>query len=206
LIGSQESERKRIAAELHDSLGQRLVVIKNLAAISLHSHNGQGEPDRNIEEIISEAALGLNEVKEISYNLRPYQLDRMGLTKALEALTRTGAAASKIAFSSAIDNIDDVFPKDFQINFYRVVQEGVNNILKHSGAKQASITVCRGPHRILLTISDDGKRFQPVHSNPDPRRGGFGLLGIVSVRSCWEVLPIFSRSRDRVQPFELKST
>ncbi len=163
LIASQESERKRIAAELHDSLGQRLVVIKNLAAISVNSRNGQSEPDRNIEEIISEASQGLSEVKEISYNLRPYQLDRMGLTKAIEALARTGATASAIAFTTTIDNIDDVFPKDTQINFYRMVQEGMNNILKHSGAKQASLTVCREPHRILLTLCDHGKGFLPSH-------------------------------------------
>jgi signal transduction histidine kinase/ligand-binding sensor domain-containing protein len=178
LIASQESERKRIAAELHDSLGQRLVVIKNLASISLQFHNGQGEPDKNIEEIVSEASQGLGEVKEISYNLRPYQLDRIGLTKAIEALARTGAAASAIEFRSAIDNIDDIFPKDSQINFYRMVQEGVNNILKHSGAKQATITVRREPFRILLIIGDDGKGFQLVHSNVDLRRGGFGLVGI----------------------------
>jgi signal transduction histidine kinase len=141
LIASQERERKRIAAELHDSLGQRLVVIKNLATISLNSRSGDGEPDRTVEEIVSEASQGLSEVKEISYNLRPYQLDRMGLTNAIEALARTGATASAIAFTATIDNIDDIFPKDTQINFYRMVQEGLNNMLKHSGAKQASLTV-----------------------------------------------------------------
>jgi signal transduction histidine kinase/ligand-binding sensor domain-containing protein len=178
LIASQERERKRIAAELHDSLGQRLVVIKNLATISLNSRNDHGEPDRNVEEIVSEASQGLSEVKEISYNLRPYQLDRMGLTKAIEALARTSATASAIALTATVDNIDDIFPKDTQINFYRMVQEGVNNILKHSGAKQASITVCREPHRILLTVRDDGKGFLPLHSNADLQRGGFGLVGI----------------------------
>jgi signal transduction histidine kinase len=178
LIASQELERKRIAAELHDSLGQRLVVIKNLAAISLDSHNGGGAPDRNIEEIVSEASQGLSEVKEISYNLRPYQLDRIGLTKAIEAIARTAATASPIVINATIANIDDIFPKDTQINFYRMVQEGVNNVIKHSGARQASITVKREPDRILLTIGDDGKGFSPVQSSADLQRGGFGLVGI----------------------------
>jgi signal transduction histidine kinase/ligand-binding sensor domain-containing protein len=178
LIASQERERKRIAAELHDSLGQRLVLIKNLAAISLNSGNGHGEPDKNVEEIVSEASEGLGEVKEISYNLRPYQLDRIGLTKAMEALTRTGATGSAIAFTATIDNIDGVFPKEIQINFYRIVQEGLNNILKHSGAKQASVTVRRDPHRILLILCDDGKGFLPSYSTMDLKRGGFGLIGI----------------------------
>jgi signal transduction histidine kinase len=91
LITSQESERKRIAAELHDSLGQRLVVIKNLALISLKGGSLiSGMPDADassrIEEISAEASHALAEVREISYSLRPYQLDRIGLTKAIEAL------------------------------------------------------------------------------------------------------------------------
>ncbi len=180
LIASQESERKRIAAELHDSLGQRLVIIKNLAAIFLNSRDGQrGRADGNVEEIVSEASEALGEVKEISYNLRPYQLDRIGLTKAIQAITRTAAAASPIVFSSAIDDIDDIFPKLTQINFYRMVQEGVNNIIKHSEASAASVMVHREQHRIVLTMNDDGKGFQTTHPGEDLRRTGFGLVGIV---------------------------
>jgi signal transduction histidine kinase/ligand-binding sensor domain-containing protein len=178
LIASQEIERKRIAAELHDSLGQRLVIIKNLATIFLDSRNGHGEPDRNIEEIVSEAAEGLSEVKEISYNLRPYQLDRIGLTRAVEALIRTGVKASTITFTADIDNIDNIFPQDAQINFYRMVQEGINNILKHSKAKEASVTIFRDPQRVLLILRDDGVGFPLAHSNSDLRHGGFGLIGI----------------------------
>ena len=180
MIASQESERKRIAAELHDSLGQRLVIIKNLAAIFLNSRDGQRSPaDGNVEEIVNEASEALGEVKEISYNLRPYQLDRIGLTKAIQAITRTAAAASPIIFKSAIDDIDDIFPKVTQINFYRMVQEGVNNIIKHSEASEASVMVHREQHRIVLTISDDGKGFQTTHSGADLRHTGFGLVGIV---------------------------
>jgi hypothetical protein len=87
LIASQESERKRIAAELHDSLGQRLVVIKNLAAIFLNSRDGQRSPaDGNVEEIVSEASEALGEVKEISYNLHAWGIalgEGFGLTKKL---------------------------------------------------------------------------------------------------------------------------
>jgi len=128
---------------------------------------------------VSEASEALGEVKVISYNLRPYQLDRIGLTKAIQALTRTAAAASPIIFKSAIDDIDDIFPKVTQINFYRMVQEGVNNIIKHSEASEASVMVHREQHRIVLTISDDGKGFQATHSGADLRHTGFGLVGIV---------------------------
>ena len=117
LIASQENERKRIAAELHDSLGQRLVIIKNLALILLNGSAADGAREQ-IDEISTEASQAIGEVKEISYNLRPHQLDRLGLTKALEALVKKAASASPIAFTSEIDDIDDVFPKQAEINFY----------------------------------------------------------------------------------------
>ena len=94
LISSQESERKRIAAELHDSLGQHLVIIRNLALMFLQSPTDNGATRQQIEEISAEASQAIGEVKEISYNLRPYQLDRIGLTKAVEALIKKAEAAS----------------------------------------------------------------------------------------------------------------
>ena len=184
LIVSQESERKRIAAELHDSLGQRLVVIKNLALMFLRSSastsGGNSDALRQIEEISAEASHAIGEVKEISYNLRPYQLDRIGLTKALEALARTAAASSPISFTADIDDIDGFFPQESEINFYRIVQESVNNIVKHSQALRAGVSIRRGPERLRLVIHDNGKGFTPGAASPDPdsRRGGFGLIGI----------------------------
>jgi signal transduction histidine kinase/ligand-binding sensor domain-containing protein len=178
LIASQESERKRIATELHDSLGQRLVVIKNLALMFLHAPGDNGQTRARIEEISTEASQAIGEVKEISYNLRPYQLDRIGLTKAVEALAKTASAASEVAFSVELDDIDDIFPQESQINFYRIVQESVNNIVKHSQAKQASVRVRRNGERLLLAIRDDGKGFTPGVTHSEPRQGGFGLIGI----------------------------
>jgi signal transduction histidine kinase/streptogramin lyase len=178
LIASQEGERKRIAAELHDGLGQHLVVIKNLALMFLNAPAKRGEPRRQIEQISAEASQTINEVKEISYNLRPYQLDRIGLTKAVESIVKTASAASAIAFSAEIDGIDDVFPKESEINFYRIVQESLNNIVKHSQATEAGVTVRLKGNRVLLTIHDNGKGFAPDVSNPDTRPGGFGLIGI----------------------------
>jgi signal transduction histidine kinase/ligand-binding sensor domain-containing protein len=177
LIASQENERKRIAAELHDSLGQRLVIIKNLALILLNGSATDGGREQ-IDEISSEASQAIGEVKEISYNLRPHQLDRLGLTKALEALVKKAASASPIAFTSEIDDIDDVFPKQAEINFYRVAQESVSNVVKHSAATEASVTVRREDGRIALTVRDNGKGFVPEPAQPEALSGGFGLVGI----------------------------
>jgi signal transduction histidine kinase/ligand-binding sensor domain-containing protein len=177
LIASQERERKRIAAELHDSLGQRLVIIKNLALILLNGSAVDGAREQ-IDEISAEASQAIGEVREISYNLRPHQLDRLGLTKAVEALVKKAASASPVAFTTEIDDIDGVFPKDAEINFYRVAQESVNNVVKHSAATEASVTVRREVGRIALTVRDNGKGFVPDPIQPDPPAGGFGLVGI----------------------------
>lgn len=183
LIASQEDERKRIAAELHDSLGQRLIVIKNLAWMFL---SAKGNSDKHqIEELSEEASNAISEVKAISYNLRPYQLDRMGLVRAIEAIIRSAENSSEIEFSLEIDNINNYFPKEMEINFYRIIQESVNNILKHSGAAKAEIVIKKFEDYLDVTISDDGNGFEFQENLLNTQRdfqnlqiGGFGLIGI----------------------------
>jgi len=181
LISSQENERKRIAAELHDSLGQRLVIIKNLALLLLQNRSGtptfNGTEREQIEEISAGASGAIQEVREIAYDLRPYRLDRLGLAFALRAMIESASAASLIAFAIEIDEIDGILPKPAEINFYRIVQECVNNILKHSEAKQATVRILRTEKGLTLTVQDDGKGFSRDSGDADPRQG-FGLTGI----------------------------
>jgi ligand-binding sensor domain-containing protein/signal transduction histidine kinase len=176
LIASQESERKRIAAELHDSLGQRLLIMKNLALLELQALTKNGTQAEKLEEISAEASRALSEVREISYALRPYQLDRLGLTKAIEAVVRNAAKASPTAITADLDNIDNLFPEETRINLYRIVQEGLNNIIKHADATEASVTIRRTAAGVRLSIRDNGKGFTPAASGPSER--GFGLTGI----------------------------
>ena len=181
LIASQEAERKRIAAEMHDSLGQRLIVIKNLALFALRSKKNSASDDsdtQTIEEISDEASSAIEETREISYNLRPFQLDRLGLTKAIEAMIRTTAAASGIHFASELDNIDDLFPEDLRINFYRIVQESLGNIMKHAQATEVSIRVKRSQQLVTMTIEDNGRGFTSDAHTPQASHSGFGLTGM----------------------------
>jgi signal transduction histidine kinase/ligand-binding sensor domain-containing protein len=177
LMASQERERQRIAAELHDSLGQRLVVIKNLASLSLEPSADSEGPRRLIEEIAAETSAAIDEVRDVSYNLRPYQLDSLGLTKALEGLIKTTASASRIAFTYDIGDIDRAFRGDQEISFYRIVQESLNNIVKHSRAQAASVTIAREGRHVGLTIRDNGVGFAPGLERAGGA-GGFGLVGI----------------------------
>ncbi|HEU4391083.1 MAG TPA: two-component regulator propeller domain-containing protein, partial [Blastocatellia bacterium] len=177
LIESQESERKRIAAELHDSLGQRLIVIKNLALLGLRQTHDTAPIRRNVDEISAETSQAINEVKEISYNLRPYQLDRIGLTKAIEAIVNKARLSTDIDFSATIDELEEVFSKEAEINLYRIIQESVNNVVKHSQATAAAVAVEVSPSVLEVSVSDNGTGFPtatPAHSPS----GGFGLIGI----------------------------
>ena len=181
LIASQEAERKRIAAEMHDSLGQRLVVIKNLALILLRAKKSAPADDsdtQTIAEISDEASSAIAETRDISYNLRPFQLDRLGLTKAIEAMVRTTGIASGIRFTSELDNIDDVFPEDLRINFYRIVQESLGNIMKHAQATEVNVRIKRRIEIVILTIEDNGRGFTPDERSPLSSRSGFGLTGM----------------------------
>ena len=180
LIASQEHERKRIAGELHDSLGQHLVVINNLALLSLQKQAGDGDERRQpIEQISAEASRALSEVKAISYNLRPYQLDRLGLTKAVEAVIKTAATASPITFTAEIAAIDGLLPQESEINFYRIVQESVNNVVRHSAASEAHVSLDVRDRELCLIVRDNGRGFtSSAAAAPAAGQGGFGLAGM----------------------------
>lgn len=179
LIELQEGERKRIAAGLHDSLGQNLLIIKNRALLGLQSPSGDNMARDQLQEISGISSQTLDEVREIAYGLHPYQMDRLGLTKALQSMLRKVGEVSEIEFSVDIDNIDGLFPADSEINIYRIVQECVNNILKHSGATTARVAIKRDKWSVQISVADDGKGFSSEVNNARSSTGlGFGLLGI----------------------------
>jgi PAS domain S-box-containing protein len=176
LIASQESERTRIAAELHDSLGQNLLLIKNRAQLALGKENRTASLREQMEGISDLASQAIAEVRQISRDLHPAQLDHLGLTRALEAMVDGIAQASEIVFECKLDLVDDIFSKDAAMNLYRIVQESLNNILKHSRAKRAGIKLERDVHEVELSITDDGCGFEPDETGENPK--GLGLKNI----------------------------
>lgn len=191
LIQSQEDERGRIASELHDSLGQDLLVIKNRALLGLRDAAFSQDPREQLNEISRIASAGLLHVREISYNLRPYQLDRLGLTKALHAMVAKISGASGLNCVPALESLDGLLPPHLDIHLYRIVQELLNNVVKHSHASRAGISaviqVERDSRRIplfgsrirrslLLQVSDDGCGFDPeLETGATPDSAGMGL-------------------------------
>lgn len=176
LIASQEAERKRIAGELHDGIGQTLVVIRSRAHLGLRDEADPAQARRHMEEIVEATSDGIEEVRKVAYNLRPYQLDRLGLTRAIEALVEQSATSSGLPIASHLDPLDGAFARDDEIAVYRIVQEALSNLLRHAHATRASVEASRSDGRVVITITDDGRGFDMLSLPPD--RPGMGLSGI----------------------------
>jgi len=175
LIEYQETERKRIAAELHDGLSQSLVVIKNRAIMAQGEMGDLEAIGEQLDEIGSSVSQAIDEVREIAHNLRPVLLDRLGLTKALESMLRKVSASNRTQFTYEIAPLEGVFPKEAEVNLYRIVQETINNIIKHSKASEAAVKITRADGVLNLRVRDNGKGFDTEEA---ARTGGFGLIGI----------------------------
>jgi two-component system NarL family sensor kinase len=107
------------------------------------------------------AAQCITEARQISGDLHPHQLDHLGLKRALEAMLEHAALASAIQFTSKFEAVDDLFSADAAMNLYRIVQESLNNILKHSRARRVDLRLERDIHEVQLRIADDGTGFEP---------------------------------------------
>lgn len=158
VLAAQETERKNIAADLHTGLGQHLLVTRNQLA--------RNAPDGALA-LVDEA---IRKVRTISRQMYPPVIRHLGLTGALEALMEEADQVSPIEFSEAIAPIDDCFDAATQIQVYRIVQECVSNIMRHSGATAARLEVEKHPTEVRISVIDNGKGF-----DPDTVEGGLGL-------------------------------
>ncbi len=176
LIEAQERERKRIAADLHDGLGQNLLVIKNGATLALRSLDQPEKLRRRLEELSEISGEAVKEARAISHALRPMQLDELGLTNALNTMLRKIGETSALTLTSRIDPIDRLLPAPSEINLYRVVQECLSNVQKHARARAVKVEITvRGKTSIALRIVDDGAGFDPALGE---KEGCMGLRGI----------------------------
>ncbi|HSB11677.1 MAG TPA: two-component regulator propeller domain-containing protein [Blastocatellia bacterium] len=179
LIASQEAERKRIAAELHDSLGQSLVIIRNWATLGSGQLEDTAPAREELDEINTIASRAINEVREIAYNLGPYHLERLGFENSIRDMVKRITQVSGIAIASELDALDGALSSETQMSLYRITQEALNNIVKHSQAGEARVVLKRETASVRLTVSDNGKGFNPHAAVPDhPGQVGFGLNGM----------------------------
>ena len=179
LLESQENERKRIASELHDAVGQDLLVIKNTALLGLSNEHLEIKGERYLNQISEITSKSIEDIRQISRNLHPFQIDKLGLTKALKSIVDFVQDNSEIKFISKIDDLGRVFSKEKAIHIYRILQEIINNIIKHSGASETNIRAEIVNNKFCLTVSDNGKGIPTDISGNIPKTNfGFGLTGL----------------------------
>jgi signal transduction histidine kinase len=190
-----EDERRRIAANLHDGLGQVLLAIRNQTLVAMQRSVEENGVRKRLEEISDTTSQALDEVRQITHGLRPYQLDRLGLTKAIRAILNQVSSDSRIVFASRVDDVDNVFDQDSEIHVYRIVQEAINNVIKHAAASEAAVVIKNRNGIVSVSIRDNGRGFDLNSVSPsEPNALGYGLSGIAErVRILGGTLIVDSR-------------
>ncbi|MBI3193574.1 MAG: hypothetical protein HYZ34_03780 [Ignavibacteriae bacterium] len=178
LIESQEAERRRVAGELHDGLGQELIMIMNRSLLALKAQTMEKAKEQ-LDEISQTTSRAIEDVRGIAYDLSPYHLEQLGLTDSIRTMVEKMAGLSVIQFSIDIDPVDSLFTKNLEINVYRIVQECVNNIIKHSQATEADIFIKNQQQKLEIFARDNGRGFEVLSNNNEiGKQKGFGLASL----------------------------
>jgi signal transduction histidine kinase len=159
-IQELEMERGRLSAILHDSVGQNLLLLK-LSLQNLKKHlNGTlvQEEHKHASEIIDST---ISEVKNISRSIRPLNLEELGLIAVLVTLCKSVSRESHLEYTISFPDYNLELSNDYESCIYRITQESLNNIIKHSRAKNFSVGLSIDENSVTLIISDDGIGFKP---------------------------------------------
>lgn len=179
LFSAIEAERRQTAHELHDGIGQELsLLISGLR--SAHETAGRtNEPAGRYAELELLAQKALSEVRRISRGLRPSLLDDLGLQAAVERVVadfREHASIDLTLRTSALETAH--IPDDVGIAVYRIFQEALSNVVRHSGARTATIELRREAANLILSMRDDGRGFVAADVFEKAAGNHFGLMGI----------------------------
>lgn len=184
VISVQETERKRLARELHDGVGQILSGVK----FRLESLPGKialsGKSKAKVLELGGILDHAISEVRRVSKNLMPPELEDLGLEPALRTLCRefNGRGGAQVALSTA--NIPAAVAPELALALFRIAQEALNNIGKHSKATEVEINFSRKGMDLLLNVNDNGIGFIPGGGKPPSERG----IGLGSMRERAEAV------------------
>jgi signal transduction histidine kinase len=160
LLSVQEEERRKISRELHDELGQSLTLMKlQLRSVERQLREDQGPLREECGNILRYLNTVIEDVRRLSKDLSPFILEDLGLTRALRWLVDNLVKNFDIRLVVDVAEIDHLFSTNAQRSIYRVLQEALTNIVKHSGAGGASVAVRSEGERIVFSIEDEGKGF-----------------------------------------------
>lgn len=172
LLTAQEEERRRIARELHDDIGQRL------AALEIGLRRLRDRPDdvaAQTDALAAQVSALAGEVRQLSHQLHPAMLEDLGLGAALRRLVQdfAGSRAAPVRFETR-DLPDETLPA-VATTFYRIAQEALRNVARHAGDTPVSVVLVGGHGQLRLTISDSGPGFDPAALR---EARGLGLLSM----------------------------
>lgn len=169
LIEAKENEHKRLAQELHDGVGQALYSI-SVALQAIESFVNNTRIQSYVDEVQEELNHVMNDIKAYSYQLRPQSIDRLGLIATIQGLMHTLEKSNPNVTITFTTTLKNRLPSLMEINLYRVIQEALHNTIKYANATQVVIELIDMPHKLELTIRDNGKGF-----DTSKRSAGLGL-------------------------------
>jgi signal transduction histidine kinase len=173
LVDAQEQERRTISRELHDQVGQTLnAVLVEAANLAPRIPSGDALSLQYLDNIRKFADSSVNSIRDIALLLRPSMLDDLGLIPALEWQAREVSRRSGIHVKVVAEDVTDSLPDEVRTCIYRLVQEALQNVSRHSGANNALVTVREAGGSVSLSVEDDGHGFAPQKTR------GLGMLGM----------------------------
>ncbi len=173
LIDAQEDERRRIARELHDDHSQRLAVVA-LDLSALQQQSGE-TADSRVARALSEVQSLSSDLHALSYRLHPAKLDQLGLVSTARGWCRDMSATSGVAFTFVADGLPDDVRGRAGVSLFRILQEATRNVVRHSRATSARVTLSRAADGIRLVVEDNGRGF---NVDEESRTRGLGLLSM----------------------------
>ncbi|NDK57432.1 sensor histidine kinase [Pontibacter fetidus] len=181
-IQAEEEERRRVARDLHDEVGAMLALVK----LNVHQLTAQSENKESGQQVKKMLDDVMGSVRQISHNLMPVVLEKMGLGQALEAMRRAIPAASGVALTLTCNQPDKRIEPKTELFLYRVVQELLNNTLKHAQASEVQLSLQYSDKDLLLTYQDNGNGFDYNSLSREPNSGGG--LGLMNLQARLELL------------------
>jgi signal transduction histidine kinase len=178
LITAQEEERRSIARELHDEVGQVLMAIRVELAVAQRAIEATGAHTGILDDVRSITEGAVTTVRDLSHLLHPALLDDLGLPAAVEWYIRGFSRRHDIRAEVLHDRMDERLAPELEASAYRIIQEALTNIAKHARATTCRVYLQRLPTTVLVTIEDDGAGFDEREVSRAGARAGIGLIGI----------------------------
>jgi len=175
---AQEEERRRLARELHADTIQSLIALKQRVQLTRLSLKERHAADSMAElEVLAEQTI--DNLRRLTRALRPIYLEDLGLVTALEMLARETSESAGIPVAFHLQGSERRLPPEVELAFYRIAQEALSNVTRHSQASQAGVQLHYEPDSVSVVVSDDGLGFEVPRSPAEfAPRGHFGLLGL----------------------------